>query len=203
MPNEKGEHPKIYSFNLKRELDAKEDPRPTDEIAADIVKKYGEDLAVLAKLATMGTDLDRFNTPEDIEPFLRGQSLIGTTPEVYLALARKWQALTKLKTADERGERTDLEGEQNRKTLLEGLDPQIIELARMKAEQIVARASDIEHISALARINTVISGKTPREMIEALDDVILASAGKSQLAPEIELALAFLAITDNKPNETQ
>src|SRR3989338_2453785 len=161
MPNEKGEQPKIYSFNLRRELGAKEDPRPTDEIAADIVKKYGEDLAVLAKLTTMGTDLDRFNTPEDIE------------------------------------------GEQNRKTLLEGLDPQIIELARMKAEQIVARASDIEHISALARINTVISGKTPREMIEALDDVILASAGKSQLAPEIELALAFLAITDNKPNETQ
>ena len=202
MPNGKGERPRVYSFNLKRELDAKEDPRPTDEIAADIVKKYGEDSAVLAKLATTGTDLDRFNTSEDIEPFLRGQSLIAETPEVYLALAHKWQALTKLKAADERGERTDLEGEQNRKTLLEGLDPQIIELARMKAEQIVARASDIEQIPALARINTVISGKTPREMIEALDDVILASAGKSQLAPEIELALAFLAITD-KPRETQ
>ena len=95
MPNGKGERPRIYSFNLRRELGATEDPRPTDEIAADIVKKYGENRAVLEKLATMGTDLDRFNTPEDIEPFLRGQSLIGTTPEVYLALARKWQALRK------------------------------------------------------------------------------------------------------------
>ena len=202
MPNEKGEHPKIYSFNLRRELGAKEDPRPTDEIAADIVKKYGEDLAVLAKLTTMGTDLDRFNTPEDIEPFLRGQSLIGTTPEVYLALARKWQALTKLKAADERGDRTDLEGEQNRKTLLEGLDPQIIELARIKAKQIVTRASDMEQLSALARINTVISGKTPRQMIEDLDDVILAAEGKPQLESEIALALAFLEITD-KPREPQ
>src|SRR3989344_8406408 len=95
MPNEKGEGAKIYSFNLKRELHATEDPRPTDEIASDIVRKYGEDSAVLAKLAKMGSDLDRFNTPQDIEPFLRGQSLIGTTPEVYLALARKWQALRK------------------------------------------------------------------------------------------------------------
>ena len=183
-------------------MGAKEDPRPTDEIAADIVKKYGEDLAVLAKLTTMGTDLDRFNTPEDIEPFLRGQSLIGTTPEVYLALARKWQALTKLKAADERGDRTDLEGEQNRKTLLEDLDPQIIELARIKAKQIVTRASDMEQLSALARINTVISGKTPRQMIEDLDDVILAAEGKPQLESEIALALAFLEITD-KPREPQ
>ena len=91
----------------------------------------------------------------------------------------------------------------NRPNPLEGLDPQIIELARIKAEQIATRASDIEQISALAHIDKVISGKTPHEMIEALDDVILASAGKSQLAPEIELALAFLAITDTDPNETQ
>ena len=95
MPNGKGERPGVYSFNLRRELDAKEDPRPTDEIASDIVKTYGENPAILAKLATMGTDLDRFNTPEDVETFLRGRSLIAETPEVYLAFALKWQALRK------------------------------------------------------------------------------------------------------------
>jgi len=94
-------------------------------------------------------------------------------------------------------------GKQQRENQLEDLDPQIIELARIKAEQIAMRASDIEQISALAHIDKVIADKTPSQMIDALNHVILAAAGKFQLASEIELALAFLAITDNKPNETQ
>ena len=83
---------------------------------------------------------------------------------------------------------------------LEGLDPDIVKLARMKADQILARASYTDHMSALAHIDRVIADKTPAQMIEALDDVILAAAGKSQLASEIELALAFLLLTD-EPSE--
>lgn len=94
-------------------------------------------------------------------------------------------------------------GKQQRENLLEGVDPVIIKLARLKADHILARSSYHERMSALAHIDVVIRDKTPKQMIEALDAVILAQKGKSQLASEIELAFAFLALTEDDSTETQ
>lgn len=87
-------------------------------------------------------------------------------------------------------------GKQRRENLLKDIEPDSIVWARMKAKQIVERADYRELISALANINKVISDKKPKEMMEDLDKVVLAPENKSQLAPELELAMAFLELTD-------
>lgn len=80
--------------------------------------------------------------------------------------------------------------------LLADIDPDIVKLARLKAEQIMDRTDYAGMISALAHIDKVIAEKKPKEMIGALDKVILTPKDRPQLASETELALAFLMITD-------
>ena len=117
------------------------------------------------------------------------------TPEETEALNRK--------VLRERGLAYPGKQEQKADNLLEGVDPDILKLARLKAEQILARSSYHERMSALAHVDAIIRDKTPKQMIEALDHVVLARHGISQLASEIELALAFLMLTEDDSTETK
>ena len=66
-----------------------------DVFAKDILDRYDTDPEVNAKLEKIQYNLSRYNTLEDIQPFLENRSMLESTPEVYLGLARKWQALRK------------------------------------------------------------------------------------------------------------
>lgn len=101
----------------------------------------------------------------------------------------------------ERGYKAPSEGAHE--GLRENIDPDILKLARLKAEQILARSSYHERMSALAHLDAATRGKTLGQMIEALDGVVLAPEGKSQLASEIELAFAFHSLTDDDSTETK
>lgn len=66
-----------------------------DTIANKIIQTYGSNPEVLRSLMMKQPNISRYNTLEDIAPFLRNQTTIESAPDVYLALARKWNALRK------------------------------------------------------------------------------------------------------------
>jgi len=86
-------------------------------------------------------------------------------------------------------------GEQNRRNLLKDISPELIEVTRAKAEQIVAASVYADQVEALRLMDELIRTLHPAQMLTSIHAISLASKSTQHIS-DLAVALAFLALTE-------